>query len=68
MKYFVVFLGVFALAFLIYNLSIIDYSAPLEGASFDAVLSAFISLAAIIVLVILRLSQNLKKKYEEQLD
>jgi len=65
MKFFVRFLLIFALGFLTYNLVIIDYASPLTGRSFDSVIAAFIALAAIILLIILRLSQNLKKKYEE---
>ncbi|QSS98062.1 hypothetical protein [Psychroflexus sp. ALD_RP9] len=65
MKFFIRFLLVFALGFLIYNLVIIDYASPLTGHSFDSVIASFIALAAIILLIILRLSQSLKEKYEE---
>lgn len=65
MRYFTRFLLVFAIGFLIFSLTLINYSAPLRGSSFDGVLAALVALAAIVLLLILRISLSIKRKYEE---
>ncbi|MGO2103150.1 MULTISPECIES: hypothetical protein [Psychroflexus] len=66
MKYLIYFLILFASFFLIYNLTLIDYSAIFSEGSFKPVVSAIISVAAIFLLLILILSKKISSKYEDR--
>lgn len=60
MKLFTYILSVIALAFIIYNLTVIDYNAPFEGDSIVAVITVVAGLCAIILLAILRISKKIE--------
>lgn len=66
MKYLTYFLIVFASFFLIYNLTLIDYNNIFSEESFKPVVSAIISLAAIVLLLILNVSKKISNKYYDQ--
>ncbi|AXT18823.1 hypothetical protein D7030_05675 [Flavobacteriaceae bacterium AU392] len=65
MKLFTYILSLIALAFIIYNITQVDFNAPFEGESIVAVITIIAGLCAILLLTILRVSKKieaLKKK------
>jgi hypothetical protein len=62
MKIFTVIFTIIALGLVIFNISQIDWNAPLEGDNVVALITIFTSLCAIILLQILRLSKRVAQQ------
>ncbi|WP_304038518.1 hypothetical protein [Mesonia mobilis] len=64
MKYFIYFLMLFALGLLIYNVTIIDFNDLMAKDSKVAVACVLSSLCVIVLMLILLISREIKKKAE----
>lgn len=62
MKIFTIVLSIIALGLIIFNLTEVNYSAPLEGQSMIAVITIVASLCVIIMMAILRISKRIEQK------
>jgi hypothetical protein len=62
MKIFTVIFTIIALGLVIFNITQVDWNAPLEGDSVVALITIFTSLCAIILLQILRLSKRVAQQ------
>ena len=60
-----IILIVLAIALIAYNVTIVDYSNPLEGDSVIALIGIFAALCAIVLLLIFIASKKIEKKLEE---
>lgn len=66
MKIFTIILSVIALGLIIFNLTEVNYSAPLEGESMIAIITIVASLCVIIMMAILRISKRIEQKTKER--
>ncbi|MGB5668224.1 MAG: hypothetical protein WBM53_15420 [Maribacter sp.] len=64
-KSFTIILIVLAIALIAYNVTLVDYSNPLEGNSIIALIGIIASLCAIILLMIFIISKKIQKKIDE---
>ena len=62
MKIFNIILIVLALALVVYNATLIDFSEPFQGDSTVAIIGVVASLCAILLLVILNISRQIQNK------
>ncbi|MFK8302047.1 hypothetical protein ACI75Y_03975 [Capnocytophaga stomatis] len=62
MKIFIVILFIFSLVIIGFNIYLIDFSNPLEGKSFVALISAGVAGVALLLLSIFYLSRQIKNK------
>ena len=62
MKIFIYIILTLSAALLVFNLTKIDYSAPLEGNSIVAVISVLACACAIVLLLILQVSKKIAQK------
>lgn len=62
MKYFILTLILIAVGLIGYNITLIDFSSPLEGDSTVALIGIFSSLCAVLLLVIFMLSKKIQDK------
>lgn len=62
MKIFIVILFIFSLVIIGFNIYLIDFSNPLEGKSFVALISAGVAGVALLLLSIFYLSRRIKDK------
>ncbi len=60
-----IILLVLAIALIVYNTTLIDFSEPLKGDSIIAVIGIVASLCAIVLLLIFITSKKIQKKIEE---
>jgi len=56
---------VFALALIVYNITLVDFDNPLEGNSVIALIGIVASLCAIVLLLIFITSKKIQKKINE---
>ncbi len=63
MKYIIPVGILLALALLVYNATFVNYSSPLQGDSSVALIGVIACACAIILLLILRVSRKIAKKY-----
>ena len=64
-KTFTIILIILAIALIAYNVTLVDYSNPLEGNSIIALIGIIASLCAIILLMIFIISKKIQKKIDE---
>lgn len=62
MKIFTIFFTIIALGLILFNITLVDWKAPLEGDSVVALITIFAALCAIVLLQILRLSKRVEKQ------
>ncbi len=62
MKYFILILILAAIGLIAYNITLIDFSAPMEGDSIVAMIGIVSALCAILLLVIFTLSTRIQDK------
>ncbi|MGS2764127.1 hypothetical protein [Sinomicrobium sp. M5D2P9] len=62
MKYFILILILAAIGLIAYNVTLIDFNAPMEGDSIIAMIGVVSSLCAILLLVIFTLSKKIQDK------
>ncbi len=62
MKIFTSIFSIVAVGLIIYNLTKINWNAPLEGESTVALITIFAALCAIVLLQILRISKKIEKQ------
>lgn len=65
MKIFTIILSVLALGFIVFNLTEVNFSSPLEGESMIAVITIVASLCVIVMMAILRISKRIEQKTKE---
>ncbi|MEH6405676.1 MAG: hypothetical protein V7767_00190 [Leeuwenhoekiella sp.] len=63
MKIFIYIMLALAAALLIFNITKIDFNAPLEGNSTVAIISVLACACAIVLLLILQISKKIAKKH-----
>jgi len=66
MKIFTSILVFLALALIIFNITLLDFSHPLEGESMIAVIGVVASLCAVFILLIFRMSKSIEEKTKNQ--
>jgi uncharacterized membrane protein len=62
MKIFTILFTIIALGLILFNITVVDWKAPLEGDSVVALITIFAALCAIVLLQILRLSKRVEKQ------
>ena len=62
MKIFTSILIFLALALIIFNITLIDFTHPLEGDSLVALIGIFASFCAVFILLIFRMSKTIEEK------
>ncbi|MGS2739676.1 hypothetical protein [Sinomicrobium sp. M5D2P17] len=62
MKYFILILILAAIGLIAYNVTLIDFNAPMEGDSVVAMIGVVSALCAILLLVIFTLSKKIQDK------
>ena len=65
MKYFIYILLTLAIALMIYNGTLIDFSNPLQGDSKTAVIGVLAPLCVVVLLIILLLSRTIQQKVKK---
>ncbi len=66
MKYFKILLSVIALALLVYNVTMIDFSIITEKTSIIAIIGVVACICVLLLLAILHISQKIEKKVKER--
>ncbi|GGD82158.1 hypothetical protein [Planktosalinus lacus] len=66
MKYFKILLSVIALALLVYNVTMIDFSNITEKTSIIAIIGVVACICVLLLLAILHISQKIEKKVKER--
>lgn len=66
MKIFIIILGLLSLISFVFNIFLIDFSNPMEGKSFIALLSAGMAMIALFVLLIFYVSIRIKAKFNNK--
>lgn len=67
MKTFTNILVFFALALIIFNITLLDFKDPFQGDSLVAFIGIAASFCAILILLIFRLSKNIEEKMSDKL-
>ena len=62
MKVFTTVLMFLAIALIVFNITLIDFSHPLEGDSMIAFIGIFASFCAVLILLIFRMSKAIEEK------
>ncbi len=62
MKIFIYALIAIALGLIIFNITLIDFSNPLEGNSLIALIGIIASLCAVCILIIFKMAKNIEEK------
>ncbi len=62
MKVFTTVLMFLAIALIVFNITLIDFSHPLEGDSMIAFIGIFASFCAVFILLIFRMSKSIEEK------
>jgi hypothetical protein len=62
MKIFIYTLIAIALGLIIFNITLIDFSNPLEGNSLIALIGIIASLCAVCILIIFKMAKNIEEK------
>lgn len=65
MKYFIYILMLISAGLVIYNVTQINFEAPLEKGSIEAVITSIASLCAILMLAILNVSKKIEQKVKQ---
>lgn len=66
MKIFTTILIFLALALIVFNITLLDFSEPLNGNSGVALIGVAASLCAILILIIFRVSKKIEEKVNEK--
>ncbi|SFW38446.1 hypothetical protein SAMN02927921_01431 [Sinomicrobium oceani] len=66
MKYFILVLILAAIGLIAYNVTLVDFSAPLEGDSTIALIGIVSALCAILLLVIFSVSKKIQDKIKDK--
>ncbi|MFI2741838.1 hypothetical protein ACG2LH_03780 [Zhouia sp. PK063] len=66
MKYASLIIAIIAIGLIVFNVTQINYSAPLEGKSAAAVIGVMAGLCAVVLIAILTVSKKIQKKLKEQ--
>ena len=66
MKLFTNILVVLAIALIIFNISLLDFSNPLEGNSMIAFIGIAASFCAVLILLIFRMSNSIEEKMKDK--
>jgi uncharacterized membrane protein len=66
MKLFTNILVVLAIALIIFNISLLDFSNPLEGNSMIAFIGIAASFCAVLILLIFRMSKSIEEKMKDK--
>lgn len=66
MKLFTNILVVLAIALIIFNISLLDFSHPLEGNSIIAFIGIAASFCAVLILLIFRMSKSIEEKMKDK--
>jgi hypothetical protein len=66
MKIFTTLLIIVAIALIIFNITILDFTNPLEGDSFVALVGVIASFCAVFILLIFKMSKKIEQKLKNQ--
>ncbi|AJR02949.1 hypothetical protein [Siansivirga zeaxanthinifaciens] len=66
MKIFTIIISVLSVALIVFNLTKVNYSAPLEGNSTVALITILASLCALFIVLILYVSKRIEAKVKNQ--